>query len=77
MATIKDLLFGKWRTEGQGRDRVYLDCVAYYAVPLTAASFAGVTTENTLLDSANKIHPDLYTNSLPDLLKIKSEVGKA
>lgn len=32
---------------------------------------AGVTTEATLLDPENSIHPDYYTDQLSDLLAVK------
>ena len=33
---------------------------------------AGVTTETELLSEANTIHPEIYTNQLPDLLSVKA-----
>ena len=36
---------------------------------------AGVTTEDALLAESNKVHPDLYTSSLPDLLSVKAGEG--
>ena len=35
---------------------------------------AGVTTEKELLSPDNKVHPDYYTDSLPDLLSVKQSV---
>lgn len=32
---------------------------------------AGVTSEKELLSPENKVHPDYYTDSLPDLLSVK------
>lgn len=36
---------------------------------------AGVTTEKQLLGPDNNIHPDIYTNQLPDLLSAKEAVA--
>ena len=33
---------------------------------------AGVTTENELLSEGNTIHPEIYTDQLPDLLNVKA-----
>ena len=32
---------------------------------------AGVTTEKELLSEGNTIHPEIYTDQLPDLLSVK------
>ena len=37
-------------------------------------SCTGVTTEKELLSPDNKVHPDYYTDSLPDLLSVKQSV---
>ena len=37
-------------------------------------SCAGVTSEKELLSPDNKVHPDYYTDSLPDLLSVKQKV---
>jgi len=34
-----------------------------------------VTTEKELLSPDNKVHPDYYTDSLPDLLSVKQAVS--
>ncbi|KAK9795912.1 hypothetical protein WJX73_010326 [Symbiochloris irregularis] len=41
----------------------------------TMLVLSGVTTEQTLLSPENKIHPDIYTNQLPDLLSAKEAVA--
>ena len=40
-----------------------------------AAAGAGVTTEDALLSPDNKVHPDVYTDQLPDLLSAKKAVA--
>lgn len=40
----------------------------------TMLVLSGVTTEKELLSPDNKVHPDYYTNSLPDLLSVKQAV---
>lgn len=40
----------------------------------TALVLSGVTTEEQLLSPDNKIHPDLYMASLPELLSAKSQI---
>lgn len=34
----------------------------------------GVTTEEELLSPDNKVHPDYFTDKLPDLLSVKQSV---
>lgn len=36
---------------------------------------AGVTTEAELLSPENTVHPDLYTDQLPDVLAIREAVA--
>lgn len=39
----------------------------------TMLVLSGVTTEEDLLSPANAIHPDLYVDSLPALLKVQQQ----
>ncbi|DBA86404.1 TPA: Phosphoglycolate phosphatase 1A, chloroplastic [Trebouxia sp. C0005] len=41
----------------------------------TMLVLSGVTTEKELLSPDNKVHPDYYTDSLPDLLSVKQSVS--
>ena len=41
----------------------------------TMLVLSGVTTESALLSPDNAIHPNLYTDALPDLLAVKSAVA--
>ena len=38
---------------------------------MAARVCVGVTTEKELLSPENQVHPDYYTDSLPDLLSVK------
>jgi phosphoglycolate phosphatase len=40
----------------------------------TALVLSGVTTEEELLSPGNSIHPDVYMDSLPQLLSIKDQL---
>ena len=51
-----------------------VQCKHHAASALKHACFwlAGVTTERELLSEGNTIHPEIYTDQLPDLLSVKA-----
>ena len=49
-------------------------CHVQAASLLSLFGITGVTTEKELLSPENKVHPDYYTDQLPDLLSVKEKV---
>jgi hypothetical protein len=62
--------------------RLYVAPAVCCAAPVRASAWlnhacagAGVTTESELLSPENTVHPNLYTDQLPDVLAVKDAVA--